>query len=337
MDIKWQRGNFLKFFAKMKIRIGGKDSVDIIHEGDEFEYDGSICKYAGAEFPQPGLRGAIKNDWASLTEGDVTPVSAFVASRNVAKSQTVNKDLSRVQRTAVGVMDTDSLDEETVLEVSDRGKMEKASGGQTPRVLKSDDNRRTAMTMNTSTADSQEGITVGRVRSQAKMVADVTVKPNLASDIENRGLGRPHLDKSAMKKVLHTEGVTIRTSVGSVDSSVVEASDEGEIVGQVRHSARVSTEGIEVRDTSNIRNAGAKPKPVSQTIDTKLPPRIRMARRIDPSFPSNWIFTGKLKERMDAVKKHGESPVFLEALYAAEGDQMRRLMEKTYPKQFGER
>lgn len=335
MDIKWQRGKFLKFYAKMKIRIGGKgDSIDKIEQNDEFEYDGSILKYAGAEVSSTQLRGAIQNGWASLSQDDDEPVEAFVASRNVARATTVNRDLSRVQRGGVD-MSTDSLDEETVLQVSDRGKMEKAKGGASPKVLTQENNRR-GMTVSRSEVDTQDGVTVGRVRSAAKVTVDVVAQPGLASAIENRGLGKPVLAKG---KTIHTEGVTIRTSVSDIDRSAITigGEEEGTVVGKVRHSKKASSEGIDIKDTSNIRAgsvAAEAAKPRKVEIDTKLSPKIRMARRIDPNFPADWSFAGRLKDRMAAAKAHGATPVFLEALYAAEGDQMRKELEKAYPKQF---
>jgi hypothetical protein len=226
-----------------------------------------------------------------------------------------------------------------VLEVNDRGKIEKASAGVRPKVLTKQDNRR-GMSMSTSDADSQEGVVVGRVRSAAKIkVEDVTKEHGLARQIENRGLGKPILDKSKIRQV---EGITIKTSVSNIDRSaaVSDVSDgEGVVVGKVRRSEKVSTGGIEVKDTSNVRAGSVaaeafQPRKGAIAIDTKLPPKIRMARRIDPAFPADWSFTGKLAERLAAAKAHGITPQFLEALYAAEGDQFRKLLEKTFPKQF---
>jgi hypothetical protein len=335
--IKWQRGKFLKFYAKMKIRIGGKDNtIDKIEQDDEFEYDGSILKYAGAEISSTQLRGAIEGGWASLSQDDDTPIEAFSPTRNVAKATTINRDLSRVQRGGVD-MSTDSLDEETVLEVSDRGKMEKARGGASPKIMTRDHNRR-GMSVSASDVDSQEGVTIGRVRSAAKLGAvDVAANPGLASQLENRGLGQPMLAKG---KVVYTEGVTIRTSVSDIDRSaaVIGGEEEGVVVGKVRHTKPASTEGISVKDTSNIRAGSvaaeaAKPRKAVE-IDAKLPAKIRMARRIDPMFPMDWSFTGRLADRLKAAQDHGATSQFLEALYAAEGDQMRHLLEREYPKQF---
>ena len=340
MAIKWQRGKYSKFYAKMKIRIGGgKDNtVDMIHEGDEFEYDGSVLKYAGAEIMSTQLRGAIERNWATPFENEEACVDAFVPTRDIAKSKTVNRDLSRVQRGGYAVLETDSLDEETVLEVSDRGKMEISRGGQSPKILTKDHNRR-GMSVSASEVDSQDGVTIGRVRSAAKVIVDVSAKPEAAKVIENRGVGKPVLDRG---KIVRTEGITIKTTVGDIDRSSITmgGEEEGTVVAKVRHSKRVSSEGIEVKDTSNIRgenlvNEASKPRKVE--IDTKLSPKIRMARRIDPNFPADWSFTGRLADRLAAAENHGATPTFLEALYAAEGDQMRKSLEKAYPKQFGDK
>lgn len=328
MDIRWKRGEFRKFFAKMKIRVGsvGNAAGGVIQEGDEFEYDGSILKYAGAELQSTQLRGAVLNDWVTIDENDTSGAEAFVAERRMAKSQTVNRDLSRVQRNERGSLGVDSLDEETVMEVSARGKMENSSKSATPKVLTSKNYNKSMIKR--SAEDDQEGVVVGRVRSAAKIKVDVAAKPFLAKDIENRGVGRPELIR---KHVTETEGVTITTNVGNVDTSInMSDGDEngGKIVGTVRHS-KVSTEGMDIKDTSNIKN-----KKTELKINENLPIKVKIARKIDENFPANWSFTGKLKDRLDAVKLHGESSKFLDALYAAEGDQMRQALTKAYPKQF---
>jgi hypothetical protein len=339
--IKWKRGEFIKFYALMKIRVGAADpkSVPIdIMEGDEFEYDGSLLKYGGSEMHSPQLRGAIKNNWVTTDPDEigVTRVAAVQPVRNVAKSQTINRDLARVQRGDREPMETDSLDEETVLQVSDRRPGSATNPRAVPRKLEAQHNRRASTAgmrvENYQGDEDQAGVVVGRVNSPAKIKVDNMLDSRshgIARDLENRPVGRPEL--------YHSEGVTVKTNLGKVDRNVqIAQEDDGEVIGHVRHSKAVSTDGIEVKDTSNIRNKPIPPVQKAHTIkiDTKLSPKIRTARRIDPSFPGDWSFTGKLKDRLAAIKEHGESPEFLEALYAAEGDQMRKQLEKAYPKQF---
>lgn len=351
-QIRWKRSEYRKFFAKMRIRVGGAHPVDIL-ANDEFEYDGTILKYAGAEITSPGLRTAIREGWASESADAEASVSAYKPNRNVASAQTVNRDLSRVQRGQTQNMDTDHLDEETVLDVADRRQPE-ANPRATPNVLLRDNNRRVnGMNFQSDASDSQEGVTIGRVRSATHVRHDVTAQqtPSVISELENRNLGRPELFNRGT--TVHREGVTIKTNVGQVDSGVsLSQDDEGVEVGRVHHSARVSSEGIEVTDTSNIRDKGRPdkgrpqparsaapaPKPAAAKAEpklaAKLPPKVRIARAIDPHFPSDWSFEGKLADRLARVKQHGADPTFLEALYAAEGDQMRKQLEKAFPKQF---
>lgn len=398
MQIQWKRGQFQKFFTLMKINIGGKDPVAIA-KGDEFEYDGTICRYAGAELPTPSLRGAIRDDWVTMGTDAGSAPPTYQPPRAVAKSQMMSKDLSRVQRTQPGTMSADSLDEDTVLTVSDRQQLPKDERGRIAghldqshnrRGVVQDDGRQVAfkapvnpnagqrvLNPSPSDYDHQDGRVVGRVMSPANIgKVDMIREPGKAKDIERAhsvdfGAGRAH---SAGGSRIHKEGVDISMNVGSVDRGLVYDGDDsdGHVVGQVRHTdRRQSSEGVDVEDTSDIRShrkeasangkvASAKkpqskpgmtkvskalPKAVEKAvapkaatevaIDTKLPPRIRMARRIDPSFPKSWVFSGKLAERMEAVRKHGATPEFLEALYAAEGDQMRRKLEEEFPQQFG--
>lgn len=330
--IKWERNKFRTFYSQIKFHVGGeKDRNTSIEKGDSFEYDGMIVKYAGEEFPNPRLRGAYNQGWFTL-EQDERRVAPVQPNRNVARSQTKNDDLSRVQRTAH--MGQESLDEETVLHVHDRQQARQSAKGVGRTAsghLTQMDNRRAGqrverMQVEQSDLDLQDHVVVGRVNSPAKLgIVDMTSSQShgLAQSIENRPLGNPVF--------VEKEGVSIKMSVGNVDPRVREDfEDTGRVVGKVRKSAvRGSSDGVEVLDTSGTPGRRKSPE-----IDPSLPPRIRVARRIDPDFPSDWSFSGKLAERLAAVKAHGANPAFLEALYAAEGDQMRKKLEEAFPKQF---
>ncbi len=325
----WQRGKYIRFFAKMKIRVGGANPVDV-QTGDEFEYDGSILKYSGMEVSSPQLRGAIDNGWATEDESEITnlEIEAVRPTRNIAKSQTVNRDLNRVQRISNREVNTSSLDEDEVLKVSDR------SDSKTPKVLRQENNRKNRLTVNSDNSDTQEAVSIGRVRTSAKAVFnDVSRSDSVkkVQELENMSNVRAELYNRTVEK----EGVTITSNLGRV-ASVSEADDnEGTTVGAVRKATKASSEGISIQDTSGIRNTSTKKASTQQKAPVIKDPRIRVARTIDPGFPVDWVFTGKLTDRLAAVKAHGATPSFLEALFAAEGDQMRKMLMKEYPEQFG--
>lgn len=323
--MSWKRGNYIKFFAKMKIRVGGGTPIDI-QSGDEFDYDGSILRYSGMDIPSPQLRGAVENGWvvpASLEEsGD--RIDTIRPNRNIAKAQTVNKDLSRVQRASGAQLTTTTLDEDEVLKVEDRG----SSNKKNPKVLVGTDNRKSrGMAVSSDTTDAQEAVSIGRVRTSAKAVFNDVSRPDsikIMQELENMSGVKADLFKDS---VIQREGITITTNLGKMNS-VREADDEsGTVIAQVRNSSKGSFEGISVKDTSGIRNK----KPGAPKISD---PRLRVARAIDPSFPMDWAFTGKLAERLENIKRHGATAEFLEALYAAEGDQMRKTLVKEFPDQF---
>lgn len=347
-DIKWQRGKFIKFFAKMKIRVGGQNSIDIM-SGDEFEYDGSILKYSGMEVSQPQLRGAVESGWASLSPDDYddSPVPTR-PSRNVAKSQTVNKDLNRVQRASA--MSTSSMDEDEVLRISDRSAPTKNAS---PPILNQDNNRR-RMEVRSSDTDDQGAVSIGRVRTSAKAVfSDVTTAASAKKLAEIENMSNVKAELYGRDGTITREGVSVKTNVSSVRNTGATQDDDGVSVGSVRKTASVGTDGISVSDTSNIRNSklssktdlksksssknSSKPviSPKKSAVEKITDPRIRVARVLDPDFPSSWVFTGKLADRLQAVKDHGITPQFLQALFAAEGDQMRKVLVKEFPDQFG--
>lgn len=360
MDLQYRRNEFHTLYAKMKIRVGGQHNI-VISQGDQCEYDGMVLKYAGMEVPLgPGMRSSIAQGWFTLDEDEANGggVDAFVPGRNVAISKTKNEMErgDRVQRRQDNQMETDSHDEDIVMNVSERrpnARPDKSNPAGNvraePRVITVRPGQQqparkwksSGLVVNPGTIEEQDYTPVARMRTSAKVKVDMTQAESsqLSAKLNNlSGSGAIPL-RQREDYVEEREGVTIRTNVSTRmnRNAPVEIGEEdsGEVVGQVRHTSRNrgNAEGVSVTDTSNIRAERAKPAPAK--IDMKLPPKIRMARRVDPEFPADWSFEGKLKDRMEAVKKHGATPEFLEALYAAEGDQMRKQLEKTYPKQFG--
>lgn len=334
MDIKWQRGNFLKFTARMRIRVGGNSPLELI-SGDEFEYDGSILKYSGMEIPQSQLRGAISSGWAILTGGDDgQQIESVQPNRNIAKAQTVNKDLLNVQRAGSSRIVASQQDESEVLRVGDRS----TDGTRNPRIVTSSDNRRN-MPINSGASDDQGAVAIGRVRTSAKQIFSDVSRSDAASklnELENPQPSRAQLyDKTIVK-----EGVTIKTNLGNINRISEVEDDEGTHVANVRTSGSHTSEGVEILDTSSTRiqkTESSKPtKAVEKafSINTGVDPRLRVARAIYPEFPESWVFAGKLADRLHAAKSYSEDPRFLEALFAAEGDQFRKVLISEYPGQF---
>jgi hypothetical protein len=153
-----------------------------------------------------------------------------------------------------------------------------------------------------------------------------------------------------MPKVTQREGVTITSNVGDVGQVVDGDPEEATVIGAVRKT-KVSTEGIQVDDTSQSAlkatgqfekavgpYQGSEPAPIQveppSAIINDTPVRTRIARYIKPDFPDDWDFSGKMKDRMKRLKTLGTDPLTLEAIYAAEGDNFRRALEKEFPNQF---
>lgn len=367
--ITWKRGEFHTFYAQMKIRVGadkGHDPFDI-EKGDEFEYDGSICRYAGREVPQPQMRSAVKAGWATLDPEGRSP-AAFVAVRDVARSQSKTTDLSRVQRAGARVMESDSLDEQTVLEVGDRNRSMDAQGRhQAPRIVTAADNRRDdhkpgtfrGLEVTQSDIDEQDATPIGRISSPAKLKVDMIANPGVTHQINARtheqGFGR--FNGQRRERTVEREGVVITTNVGDVDRDVrPDGTSEGKVVGKVRRTeTRKSSEGVTVEDTSGPRigrkaakaEAPAKaapakaaaPRPVpAPRAAPKLPPdaspKLKMAVRLDPEFPTDWNFFASANDKLARIKKLGSGPRLLDALYATESAPMKKVLEQKFSSHF---
>lgn len=329
-SITWKRNQFLKFYAKMKIRVGGQSPMDI-NKGDEFEYDGTIVKYAGMELNQPQMRGAVQAGWASLNVAEEEVVSPVAVPRNIAVAKTVNTDLSRVQRRPSSTMENDDLDERTVLNVADR------HDGNNVKAV------RAASVKDTS---DQDGQVIGRVKTSTKLSLDVSSQntAKIVDNLENGAHGRPEYLQKTVK-----EGVQITSNLKQMNSNINPEESTGEVIGQVRNSNKKTEEGIDLSPRSKESDqiatlmaeinklkaqieSGPKKK---QSVPVVSDARIRVARTIDPDFPLDWDFSGKLADRLERAKSHGISDSFLEALFAAEGDQMRKLLKREYPEKFG--
>ena len=333
-SINWKRNQFLKFYAKMKIRVGGNNPIDI-NKGDEFDYDGTIVKYAGMEFSQPQMRGAIQAGWASLNLVGEEIVNPVTVPRAVAVAKTVNTDLARVQRKVSSQMSSDSLDERTVLSVSDRHE------GGSIRALQS------GSQVKQNVIPQQDGEPIARVRTSSKLTMDVSSKNtgNVISNLENGSWGRPEYNQKVVR-----EGVEVTTNLKGMSHQINVEESDGEVIGQVRNSNKKSEEGIsftggkvdpmvaelmaQIEVLKNQMSSLSDPKPVG-VIPANVDARIRVARTIDQTFPLDWDFSGKLAERLDRAKGFGITDTFLEALFAAEGDQMRKLLKREFPEKFG--
>lgn len=316
-QIKWKRGEFHTFYATMKIRVGGQDPVDI-EKGDEIEYDGSTCKYAGREFAQPNLRGAVVSGWLTLDEDGEVPATVM-SHRKVARSQTKNTDLSRVQRHGDRMMDTDSLDEETVSHVDDRGAvMDQRTGRghldarhnrrQAARTMMSEDSTAgtfRGLEVTGSELDEQDARPVSRIKSPAKLKVDVLANPGEAQKIARRSYDTGYGRSQSKKKQVVREGVTIDMNVGNVEAGVVEDGDEdqGTVVGQVRHSSaqRRTSEGVSIEDTSGTAEARAsrksKKKKAAAKPAKKTAPAKKAAKKAAKAAPAKT--NGKKAEPSD--------------------------------------
>lgn len=330
MEIQWKRNEFQTFYAKMNIRLGGDRANYTINKGDEFEFDGTICKYAGMEFAQTGIRGAIKAGWATLDQNDSSSVINVRPQRDMASAVSVNRDLNNVQRHSRGPS-VESLDEDTVLEIGDRETAMKNGRG-----LTAQDNRRTASQVrpaNIKTSlDDQEGVVISRLKTSTHAVVDVAANPNYARQLETAsyddGFGRAEI----------IEGVSMRTNVGSMTGAVVQSDidgSEGVTVARVRNSQVKSADGIEVRDTSGIRNPPRKassPKKVEVPTATSGNSKLDIAKSVYKSFPEDWNFFARLDDKLERVEKMGATKGLVQALMKSDSKPLQKALKEKYPK-----
>jgi len=340
MQIKWQRGKYLTFYAQMKIRIGGKDTYDI-QKGDCFEYDGSIVKYAGADFAQPGLRGAISEGWATLDESEAR-IAPVRPERKVAKARSVNTDLQNIQRDTARVLTSNDLDEETIIEVGARAEA-RAAGENDGGHLSQSNTMRIA-----SSLQDQDGVTVSRVLSPASIKVDVTEQPGMVAQIQGRsfesGYGRAD-GASGKRKVVRQEGIEVSVT-GDMTSDVISYdSDGGNVIGSVRDSAKLSSEEVRAHAIGGAKEPKmAKEKKISKAKSKssgngssgngKVSPKLQVAREVDPSFPDDWNFFAKAEDKLSRIKDMDASPEFWQALLKAEGKKFLKLLKQEYPNQF---
>jgi hypothetical protein len=324
VQIKWQRGVFHVFVAKIKFKVGGLNGTPPteIYVDDEFEYDGSVCKYAGAEFPQPGLRGAIDQEWAvprDLADSMGVP-RPRVASRNVAKAQSINTDLSKVQRQGGrNPLESHEFDEQTVLNVGDRAA---AMDPVTRRGHLSAKNVR-GMAIENSDVDDQEFDAIAPIKSPTKVVVDVLANPNAARAIESRSYTDGYGKFSGVRKTQSIEGISITTEVGGYGEGV---EDTGTKVAEVRSMDKQKKSDDQKKQPVKVD------KPVKVEKDPKEDPKLVAAKAVYSDFPSDWNFFGKTEDKLSKLKEIGPKPQLLNALWASESKSTKKALKEAYPK-----
>jgi hypothetical protein len=329
--IQWKRNKFITLYAKIKIRLGNQATSYTLAIGDEFEFDGTMCKYSGAEFPQPSLRGAINQGWASTDPNDNSRVVHNPAQRTVAKATSVNRDLSRVQNQEN--METGDFDEDTVLEIGDRKQAMTDGRGH----LRASDNRRVAsragMRIEESDADSQDAVVVSRITTPARRIVDVSANPMAAQKIAEAGY------EQGVGKSRVVEGISMRTNVGSMRGAPIiqDDNDEGVVVGRVRNSQKSRTvEGITITDTSDIRTPKvrrvASQPVVEESVQSDSSNKLSVAQSIYNKFPADWNFFAKTEDKISKIEKLGAPKQLIQALLASESKAMRKLLREKYPK-----
>jgi len=323
---KWVKGQFHKFTALMKIRVGGTENLSV-EKGDVIEYDGSILRYLGLEVPTTSIRGSINQGWFVLGEVDEDSdeeyevPAAVVPSRNPAKAKTINTDLLNIQRGSL-TADHDH-DEDVVMNVNDRRDVKNPLNS---KVLNTPTHVAPKRITSSSVSDGDGGETIiGRIRTPAKIKVENMDRPEsvkIISSIENiAGSGFiPNNPPKARTNIVHKEGISIKMNVGNMESSEVQNMDE-----DGGKSIRVSS--FEER----MNNANPHKKRPGKKVDTsKLDYRVKIALVLDPDFPIHWPYEGKNAEKVSFLKKQQISDSLVKALYATESDYFKKFLKKEH-------
>jgi hypothetical protein len=153
----------------------------------------------------------------------------------------------------------------------------------------------------------------------------------------------------------HSEGMSFKNHVGG--GSVIGDESDGDIVGTV-HTAEDNIEtfeqdGIKFTTTNGPRRTPVKaaPAPAPQraparvTASAEPPPpvpanldvRRRVAKAVCPDFPANYDFTLSPKKKLARLEADfSERKDVLQAVYAAESDDMKALLLQEFPQAFTE-
>jgi hypothetical protein len=366
-QIKFATGNFLSFTATRSFVLGTSGMK--VAKDSELEFDGSTVLYAGATYPFPQLRGALKTGWIVLTEDyeEGNPEYGVRASAQIqvrpAVAPTTGMDGSSAHQTRT-VSTVAEADERVVMSSKQHAASTKeqngfkkvavtTSGGQegvAVRSLKTPSHSRTELTASSAGTALREASEPAPITPGQGLTADdllermsedqrdeyLAKKASIKNGLpgSDRGSAPAVVGKVKKQGVKNTEGMKVTQSVGGG----TEIGDDGPVVAKIKSSDTKTTrveDGIVFTNT-NVPDRVTAPRAAAvQTPEVSPDIRLRIAQAWCPDFPSSYDFSASPKKKLARLQADFEDrPDVLRAVFAAESDEFKAQLIAEFPQAF---
>lgn len=353
-QIRFKTGEFQTFTATRSFALGHFGVR--IEMGTELEFDGSVVKYAGAEYAFPQLRSAVTSGWIVLsTAYDADdPAYGRPATARIQVRSATQIDQPKMLATTV------EADERIVLNTNEHADSTRAANRRTASQSGSDGVPvRTlttpAVSVTTVTGAQQEisklenlkitpgkGMTVDemlermpeREREQYLLKKEAARATYAQVSSEKSGSGRAVARVKNATTRSSAEGVTVTQTAGGG----IETWDGGDapVVAQIVQD-KVSTvveDGVTFTTTAPAMKAKKPAARATSRVSVDL--RRKIAKALCPDFPDNYDFGASAKKKLARLQADFEdrSDVLLAVFAAEDDDEFKARLVQEFPQAF---
>ena len=365
MDIRFKAGEPVAFIAARTFTMGANNFQ--FRHGQEIEFDGTTVTTDGESFPMPQLRGPVKIDWLTLAADydEEAPVSVASANIQVRHPTQGGNPLSPPTKTAIVTVESDERQvgntRTAAAATANRNKTYHRGAGkvrdQHGRVMDVEEQDGVHFRSLQTPAKSNpvlDGDNAGYLISNAKAPVLKPVKGRtedemlatmdeesketyLAEKASRRAVheadimaaeaksGRSVVNKVKKQAAVTREGMTISTTTGG--GTEIADPTTGAVQTEIRV---VEREGIRFTETNGPKRTGAEPRPSIPTNTSRM-----VAKSMCSDFPDNYDFGAPAKKRVARLQADfDDRPDVIRAAFAAENDEVKRLLVEEFPQAF---
>lgn len=369
-QIVYKSGDFQNFVATRSFALGAFNVT--VAKNSELDFDGSVCKYAGAEYNFPQLRSAVKAGWLVLArdfvEGDPQydrPKAAGIKVRPAVgdgEGKTTPVTTESDERVVMSTADHASATREQNRQAADKQHRRTIAKQSSSEVVQDQDGipvrtlktpakaERTSLTADTVGALLREAENVqiepGEGITESEMLSRMAPEDQDAYLEKKRALSAQHLKTGSDSQVVGTvkaqkteekEGIKLTSEVGGG----IETADPIGMGGKPKEAVRME-DGITFKTTNvSEKTKGAEPHPRAaqqQPImlkDGTADVRVKIARSLCPEFPNTYDFSAPSKKKIARLQADfDDRPDVIRAVFAAESDDFKAKLLEEFPEAF---
>lgn len=315
-------GVFVDYRATHNFHLGAVEGLEV-YKDDILQYDGTTIVVGGAHHKIPAIKGAIKHKWLVPASDTTTTYASAQSEINVSGATNTARD--RGAKFDSRTRNDEESDLGTITKVRDRG-----DG-----------------TVRRASRDSEDGVSVGRIKSPAVQNFSIT-NENVQSLTQQQrrldnteGSSGPLVDpiRSAKARVIETD----QDIFGDDDHVVVgkaprldKTNPMGDAEPYLSSNERADRKAASVEAERQARIAASQASAPSsdsdiETLPADLANKVALVRAVIPNF--TWDLTRPWKARVaEALRTYSKNPLYLNGILSVESDTVKTHITKQLSK-----